>query len=235
MALPILNESIKYEIVVPSTKKTVTYRPYLVKEEKILLQAFESKDQKTAMRAMVDTVVACVNEHLNGELLTTYDVEYMFTHIRAKSVGETTTLNGTCSVEECKAVSDVVIDLTSAEVKQEKEVSNVIELTPEISMELKHPSYTSFLKHFKEGMSETQFGVSMIEECILSVNTPDERITEWSKQEIGTFIDSMTSLQFAKVGEYLENSPTLQKDIEWVCTSCGHENKLKLEGLSDFF
>ena len=89
MALPKLNESIKYEIVIPSTKRTVTYRPYLVKEEKILLQAFEAKDEKTAMRAMVDTVIACVYDTLNPKSLTTFDVEYLFSQIRAKSVGET--------------------------------------------------------------------------------------------------------------------------------------------------
>ena len=75
----------------------------------------------------------------------------------------------------------------------------------------------------------------MIEECVLSVNTPDERITEWTKQEMTAFIDSMTTKQFEKVGEYLSSSPTLQQEIEWSCSSCGHENKKKLEGLSDFF
>jgi hypothetical protein len=235
MALPKLNEAIKYDIVVPSTKKTVTYRPYLVKEEKVLLQAFEAKDEKTAMRAMVDTVVACVYETLNPQMLTTFDVEYLFVHIRAKSVGETSVLSGSCLSEECEAYTDVTIDITQSEVKQEKVLDNLIELTPEISLELKYPSYVSFLKNYKEGISESKFGLLMIEECVLSVNTPDERITEWTKKEITDFIDSMTTRQFEKVGEYLSSSPTLQQEVEWSCVSCGHENKKKLEGLSDFF
>lgn len=235
MALPKLNESIRYEIEIPSTKKMVTYRPYLVKEEKILLQAFEAQDEKTAMRAMVDTVVACVYDNINSNSLTTFDVEYMFTHIRAKSVGETSVLQGKCMSEGCDAQTEVVIDLTSVECVQEKQTSNLIELTPEVSIELKYPTYTSFLDNYREGISETKFGMEMIENCIQSVNTPDERITEWSKQEMTAFIDSMTSGQFEQVGQYIANAPTLKKDIEFTCVSCGHLNKLTLEGLSDFF
>ena len=235
MALPILNDTIKHEAEIPSSKKKITYRPYLVKEEKVLLQAFESNDEKTAMRAMVDTVIACVNEHINPNMLTTYDVEFLFARIRAKSVGETTEINAKCSVEDCGAETAITIDISTAEVTAKKEISNIINLTDEISMELKHPSYTAFLKNFKEGISETEYGMTMVEECILSVNTPDERITEWTRDEVKAFIDSMTSKQFANVGEYLENSPRLTKEIDWNCIKCDHKNKLTLEGLSDFF
>ena len=131
MALPILNDTIKHEAEIPSSKKKITYRPYLVKEEKVLLQAFESNDEKTAMRAMVDTVIACVNEHINPNMLTTYDVEFLFARIRAKSVGETTELNAKCySRGLWGRNSKLTIDLTSltAEVTAKKDVSNIINL-----------------------------------------------------------------------------------------------------------
>tara|TARA_Y100000385_G_scaffold275658_1_gene320359 strand:+ start:1185 stop:1892 length:708 start_codon:yes stop_codon:yes gene_type:complete len=235
MALPILNDTIKHEITMPSSKKKYTYRPYLVKEEKVLLQAFESNNEKTAMTAMVDTVVACVNEHINPSLLTTYDVEYLFANIRAKSVGETSNLDAKCDGEECDGKTEVTIDVSSAEVLAKKEISNIIKLTEEINIELKHPSYTAFLKNYEDGLSEQEYGMKMIEECVLSVNTEEERITEWTKQEMGVFIDSMTSKQFASVGEYLEHTPKLTKEISWDCIKCGKANKLTLEGLSDFF
>ena len=235
MALPILNETIKYDLIIPSTKQAITYRPYLVKEEKVLLQAFESNDRKIQMRAMVDIVTACVTEHVNGDTLTTFDIEYIFTRLRAKSVGESSTLELTCGSDDCEARSEYVVDLASLEVQQDKEISNIIKLTDTIELELKYPSYTSFVDNYKENMSESSFGMMMVEECILSVNTPDERITEWTKEEMESFIDSMTSNQFSSVGAFLNNQPVLRQEAEYKCVACGPENKVKLEGLQDFF
>ena len=235
MALPKLNESIRYEIVIPSTKREVTYRPYLVKEEKILLQAFEAQDEKTAMRAMVDTVIACIYDTINPNLLTTFDVEYLFCQIRAKSVGETSVLNGTCEAKDCEAKTEVEVDLTSLNVELPKDISNLIEMSSDISLELKYPSYNSFMKHYKEGVSESEFSMKMVRECVISVNTPDERITEWSNKDMDDFIDSMTTSQFEKVGEFISSAPTLKKEVEYTCVKCGNDNKLTLEGLQDFF
>ena len=96
MVLPKLNTSPKYEMVIPSSKQTVRYRPYLVKEEKVLLMAFESNDSSQAMNAIIDTILVCIDENIKRETLTTFDVEYMFTQIRSKSVGETSKVNVKC-------------------------------------------------------------------------------------------------------------------------------------------
>jgi hypothetical protein len=236
MALPKLNENLKYEMAVPSTESVVTFRPYLVKEEKILLQAFESQDQKMAMRAMIDTIIACVNEPLVSSDLTTFDVEYMFTQIRAKSVGESSTLNISCQSEDCDAKTEVDVDLTSVRVEKTK-VSNVIQLTDDISIEMKYPTYDSFVRNFKEDMTEADFGFSMLEDCIVAIITEEERYnaSDVSKKELNEFIESMTNKQFEKVGEYLQTVPVMRKEIEFTCSSCGKENKTKLEGLQDFF
>lgn len=236
MALPKLNDNLKYEMVIPSTDKLVTYRPYLVKEEKLLLSAFESQDQKQAMRAMVDTVVACVNDDIKTSELSTFDVEYMFTQIRSKSVGETSTLRFKCEAEECEKTTDVVIDLTSVEITKPENANNVVELTDDISIELRYPTYDGFVKNYREGVSEAEFGFQMLEDCIVSIMTEDEQYlaNDVSKKELSEFIDSMTNKQFEKIGEYLKTVPVMKKEVEFTC-QCGHENKVTLEGLQDFF
>ncbi len=235
MALPKLNDNLKYEMVIPSSEKVVTYRPYLVKEEKLLLSAFESQDQKQAMRAMVDTVVACVNDDIKTSELATFDVEYMFTQIRSKSVGETSTLHFKCEAEGCELRTEVDIDLSSLEVTKQ-DVDNVIQITDDISIELRYPTYDGFVKNFREGVSEAEFGFMMLEDCMVAIMTEDEHhlVSDVSKKELNEFIDSMTNLQFTKVGEYLKTVPVMKKEVEFKCT-CGHDNKVTLEGLQDFF
>jgi len=235
MALPKLNDNLKYEMVIPSSEKVVTYRPYLVKEEKLLLSAFESQDQKQAMRAMVDTVVACVNDDIKTSELATFDVEYMFTQIRSKSVGETSTLHFKCEAEGCELRTEVDIDLSSLEVTKQ-DVDNVIQITDDISIELRYPTYDGFVKNFREGVSEAEFGFMMLEDCMVAIMTEEEHhlVSDVSKKELNEFIDSMTNLQFTKVGEYLKTVPVMKKEVEFKCT-CGHENKVTLEGLQDFF
>lgn len=235
MALPKLNDNLKYEMVIPSSDKVVTYRPYLVKEEKLLLSAFESQDQKQAMRAMVDTVVACVNDDIRTSELSTFDVEYMFTQIRSKSVGETSTLKFKCESEECNKSTEVTVDLTSVEITKQ-DVSNVVQITDDISLELRYPTYDGFVKNFRQGVTEAEFGFQMLEDCIVSIMTEDEQYlaSDVSKKELSEFIDSMTNKQFEKIGEFLKTVPVMKKDVEFTC-ECGYENKVTLEGLQDFF
>jgi len=136
MALPKLNDNLKFEMTIPSTDKVVTYRPYLVKEEKILLSAFESQDQKQSMRAMVDTIVACVNESIKSSELSTFDVEYMFTQIRSKSVGEIANLMLKCNAEGCDKSTETQVDLSTIEIEK-TEVDNIIPITDDISIEMR--------------------------------------------------------------------------------------------------
>tara|TARA_B110000902_G_scaffold265930_1_gene351799 strand:+ start:25 stop:732 length:708 start_codon:yes stop_codon:yes gene_type:complete len=235
MALPKLNDNLKFEMKIPSTDRVVTYRPYLVKEEKILLSAFESQDQKQAMRAMVDTVVACVNEDLDSNHLSTFDVEYMFTQIRSKSVGEISKLMFKCDAEGCGKETEVSVDLSTIKVIKE-EVSNIIPITDDISIEMRYPTYNSFVENFNEDVDESTFGFQMLENCIVSIMTEEERfsVSDVSKQELNEFIDSMTNKQFEKVGEFLKTVPVMKKTIDFTC-ECSHENSVTLEGLQDFF
>ena len=233
-ALPKLNATPTHELTIPSSGQKVSYRPYLVKEEKILLLAFESQDEKQAMQAMVDTIIACVNEKLNPKTFTSFDVEYMFTQIRSKSVGETTKINVACS--ECGTNNEQTINL--AELKVEvPEINNVIELTDNISVELKYPSFEAFIKNYGKDQTETEFSYMVINNCIDAVISGETRISadEVSLKDIKEFVESMNSKQFQSVADYIQSMPTLEKTVEFECTNCSHKNNTTLRGISDFF
>jgi len=236
MALPKINQAIRYEMTIPSSQQKITYRPYFVKEEKILMQSYESDDESVAMRAMLDTVIACIYDTVITTNLTSYDVEYMFTQIRAKSVGETSKVIIPCEKEDCKEKTTVTVNLMEVNVQSGKkiDVKDIVELSDNILIELKYPSFESYLSTWNEDKSEVDFGMEMVPFCIKAVVVGDERITDWSVEDMKDFIDSMTNEQFEKISEFIQNSPSLKHEVEFEC-KCGHKNKTVMEGLSDFF
>ena len=238
MALPRINDTLNFTMKVPSTGKTVKYRPYLVKEEKVLLQAFESGDTKTCLEAMVDTLEACIDpkSKLDVGTLATFDVEYLFIKVRSKSVGENSTISVNCN--ECGEGNQYIVDLESIDVKMD-DSHNVIKLTDDISVEMKYPTYKGLID---DGVSETDEGdidaaMKMLASSIGAVLTDEERIdcSEQSAEEIVDFLQSMTTTQLQDISAFLENMPALKHDIEFTCRECKHENKLELKGLADFF
>jgi len=233
MALPKLNSNPKYEMVIPSKQQTVRFRPYLVKEEKVLLMAFESQDTVQAMKAIIDTIEVCVDDKINKQELTTFDVEYMFTKLRSKSVGERSNLNVSCS--ECKTANEVSINIDDIEIEMDNPVQT-IELQEDISIEMGYPS-ASVLMNMKEGMSQTEQLIELIVYSIKSIMTEEEQMnaSDVSKKELYEFVDSMTGDQFKKVSEFVSTIPTLTKEIEFDCNECGTENKHTLSGFTDFF
>ena len=234
MVLPKLNTSPKYEMVIPSSKQTVRYRPYLVKEEKVLLMAFESNDSSQAMNAIIDTILVCIDEDVKRETLTTFDVEYMFTQIRSKSVGETSKVNVKC--EKCETLNAVTINLAEVELDTPESVNNEIELTPEVSIELSYPSADSLINIDKEATNAEKI-LATIVASIDAIKTEEERVSskDVTKKEIEEFVDSMTGEQFSNLAEYVKNIPTLKENVEFVCENCGHNNSRELVGFTDFF
>ena len=233
-ALPKLNATPKHEMVIPSTGKTVMFRPYLVKEEKILLMAFESQDEKTAMKAMLDTIDACVQGDYTKSKLTTFDIEYMFTQIRGKSVGESIDVSLICT--ECKGKKEMNINLSDISVDVPK-VNNLIQLTDDISVEMRYPPFKVFIDNFKENVQESEFGFTVIIECISAVINGEERIdiNEVPSKDVEDFVDSMNNQQLQNISKFVETIPSLKKDIEFDCSHCGHHNKITLQGIQDFF
>ena len=237
MALPKINETLSFSMESPSTGKKVKYRPYLVKEEKVLLQAFESGDLKTCLEAMVDTIDACLDPKHSFDTfeLTTFDVEYMFTQIRAQSVGETSTISVKCT--DCETPNEHKVELDKLEVKVDKQ-DMILDITDDIAVEMKYPSYRNILDQDFENMGEDADGLlSVIATSIAAVITKDERIeaSDVSSEEMVEFLQSMTSTQMAKIGEFIQGAPSLKHEAEFTCSDCGKENAVELKGLADFF
>lgn len=233
MALPKLNDSPKYDIVVPSTKQKVRYRPYLVKEEKVLMLAMESQDMSTILKTVVDTIRACVVDEL--DVLTIFDVEYMFTQIRSKSVGESSKIGMKC--KSCEEQNEISIDVSKIEIDV-PEISNIIELTDEITLEMRWPSYEDIIDlGVKDQESVEQNAFAMIGKTIAAICTEEERvdIKDVPQAEIDEFIESMTRDQFQLVSEYIGKMPSLNHEVSYTCTNCEEENVTTLRGMSDFF
>ncbi len=237
MALPKLNVTNTYRLTVPSTGEEVTYRPYLVKEEKQMMIANETGDQQQMMEVMAKTIDACVESNTNVKSLTTFDVEYMFTQIRGRSVGETSDISISCNDEECGHKTEVTINVMNAKVEMTDNQS-LIELSEDISVEMKYPAYGEVVNNYKQGDDESvEFGFTMLAKSIAAVMTEDERIIikDLPVKEVKDFIDAMTRQQFEKLGEFLNHIPALGLDVEWTCEKCGKENEHNLKGLQDFF
>ena len=233
-ALPKLNATPKHEMVIPSTGKTVMFRPYLVKEEKILMMAFEAKDDKAAMQAMLDTIDACVDGDYVKNKLTTFDIEYMFTQIRGKSVGESIDVNVKCT--ECQTENQMNIILTDIKVDV-PEIDKIIPLTDTISLEVQYPPFKTFVDNYNQQKNETEMSFILIQECIAAVINGDERIVlkDVPKKDVEDFIDSLNSNQLKTLGDFVATIPSMKKDVSFDCTNCNHHNEITLSGISDFF
>lgn len=235
MALPKLNGSPKYNMVIPSKNQTVKYRPYLVKEEKVLMMAMESEDLNAVMAAIADTIVACVDDEIKVNELTMFDMEYMFVQLRGKSVGESAEVKAPC--KNCDHATEINISLDDIKVDI-PEVENMIELSPEITVEMQWPSYVSIASmdvKSKDDLTNSAF--SMVGKCIAAIHTEEERImiSDVPSVEVEEFIESMTNEQFSKLSAYIEKMPKVEKDIIWDCEGCGKEQNQKLQGMMDFF
>jgi len=243
MALPKINETLNFSMTIPSTGQRVKYRPYLVKEEKILLQAFESKDMQMCLSAMADTLGACIEEKANivVEKLATFDIEYMFTQIRAKSVGETSDILITCTQDVdgtvCNEQNEYVVDLEKLSVDVNKG-SNVVPVTSDISVEMKYPTYETMINETAKKKEEVNSNaIQILTGCIAAVLTGEERIDTAgeSQESMEEFVGNMTANQLKGVTEFLENMPSLKHEAKFKCKKCGQDNSVLLKGLSDFF
>lgn len=236
MALPIINDKPKYEMVIPSTKKKVRFRPFLVKEQKVLLLAFESKDKRGIVRAILDTIESCIEEKIDVYKLATFDVDYAFSQIRAKSVGEVVHLNIDCS--KCEVKNEASLNLDKIEVDVKKQ-NMIVKLTDTISLKFKYPDYNYFINDNKFFTNESDIDsvLDIIISCLDSIQTNDENlsIADEPREEVQRFIESLTADQFEKVKDFINTIPKLTHQIKFKCINCGEENTRIVEGLEDFF
>ena len=236
MALPKLNALPKYTVNLPSRKIPVRYRPFLVKEQKLLLMAMESQDSRQVVEAVSDIITACVESDVKTKHMTMYDIEFLFAKIRSKSVGENIQLKATCSDENCEHQSDVEVNIGEANVSEVEETYSMIQLTEEISLKVSHPSYERILQVQNSG-SQTETIMELIMASIDTVLTAEEQITfkDHTHEEKIEFVDSLTTDQLGSIISFLETMPALTSEIHWNCEACGKENTRILRGLNDFF
>jgi len=235
MPLPIVNEVPRYTLTVPSTKKEFRYRPFLVKEQKVLLIALESQDNKQILSSIVDTISSCIDEDIDLSSLTTFDVEYMFTRIRAKSVGETSKIIVKCS--ECEADNDHEVQLDQINVDVPDKIEK-IQLNDQYTLKLKYPMYSHMTKaDLSEGASSAETLYYLTIGCLDSLQSEEENFSfkDETKKDTEDFLDSLTSDQFNMIMEFVNTVPSLTHDIEFTCTTCNKDNTYTLRGINDFF
>ena len=228
-----------YELVLPSTEKTVRYRPFLVKEEKLLVLALESEDNKQITNAIKTVIKSCVTaKGLKVETLPTFDIEYLFLNIRGKSVGEELEVNIICPDDKETEVP-VTIDLDDIQVQKSDDHNNQIKIDDNIMMEMKYPSLDEFIKNnfdFKEG-NQMEQSFDLIASCIDKIYTEDEvwSTADCTKKEVKEFLESMNSSQFKDIEKFFETMPKLSHTITVKNPKTKVESEVVLEGLASFF
>jgi len=228
-----------YELELPSTGETINYRPFLVKEEKVLVIALESEDNKQITGAIKAVLKSCViTKGIKVEQLPTFDIEYLFLNIRGKSVGEELEVNVICPDDEETEVP-VVINLDEIEVQKDENHTNKIKVDNSIMMEMKYPSLDQFIKSnfdFNEKNAMDQ-SFDLIAGSIDKIYTEDEvwATADCTKKEVKEFLESMNSSQFKKIESFFDTMPKLSHTIKVTNPKTKVENEVVLQGLASFF
>ena len=234
MALPKMDLP-TYELEVPSTKKKIKFRPFLVKEEKILLMALETDDEKNIKNAVFELLKACISTRIKLENLASFDLEYIFLNIRAVSVGEIVQMNITCQDDE-KTQVKYNLNLTDVNVIFPKGHNNKIMLTDTLGVIMKYPSFDGFIQGQFSDNKEFDV-IKVIAESIDQIFEGEEVYDEstTSKKEFVQFVEGLTTPQLEKIQEFFETAPRLEHSFKITNPNTGKESDYTLRGLASFF
>jgi ribosomal protein L44E len=230
MPLPVL-ETPTYNLVVPSTKKKLKYRPFLVKEEKLLMIAQETEDEGQILNSIKDIISACTFGKFDANQNTSYDMEYIFLQLRSKSVGEKIELSIGC--KECSTPNNVTVNLNDVQIKYpEKKLSTTIKLTKDVGITLKPISMSEAIEVQKDPTLERSIR-AVIDTVYDSTNV--YKLEDFTDKEVVDFIDSFNHSSLEKIEEYILSQPSLEHTIKFKCSNCEKENEEVLSGLESFF
>tara|TARA_B100000427_G_scaffold121204_1_gene100979 strand:+ start:1348 stop:2061 length:714 start_codon:yes stop_codon:yes gene_type:complete len=236
MALPKLTTP-TYELEVPSTDEKIKYRPFLVKEEKILMMALETKDNAQIVNAVKDIVNECTFNKVNISTMPMFDTEYIFLQIRAKSVGEVSKLKLLCP-DDKKTYADVEVDLNEVKVQVGDDHTNKIELTKDMGIIMTYPNIDSFTESGIQDINASNM-LEVIGSCILQIyEQKGEKVYEAKDQttkELTEFIEQLNTKQFKDVQNFFDTMPKLKHEIKIKNPKTKKESKIILQGLNDFF
>ena len=239
MPLPTISTP-TYELTLPSSGKKIKYRPFLVREEKVLIMALESEDTKQITNSVIDILNSCIlSKGIKLETLATFDIEYLFLNIRSKSVGETIDVNIVCP-DDNKTQVAVTVDVDSIKIKKDRKHKNVIKLDDNLSLKLKYPSMTQFIdSNFESKIdeSEVKSTLDMIIACIDVIFSEEESwsASESTPKELEDFIDQLNTKQFKLIEDFFATMPKLTHTIKVKNPNTGVESEVRLEGLAAFF
>ncbi len=236
MSLPKINTP-EYRLNVPSTDEEIIYRPFLVKEEKLLLIAHETGDEKAQYIAIQNLIKSCVKQELAVEQLPMFDLEYIFLNIRAKSVGEIAKLNIICPDDE-KTTVPVEVDLTKINIEMDEAHDARIPLTDNIGVLMSYPTMDTVEQYAVTGTENpTQQLFKLISECIYQIWEGDEvhDASDYSDKEKVDFLDSLSHDQFEKVQNFFETMPSLKHDVEVTNPNTKVKSTVVLRGIQSFF
>lgn len=229
-----------YELELPSSGKKIRYRPFLVREEKILIMALESEDTKQISNAIVQILSDCIaTKTVKVSELSTFDIEYLFLNVRAKSVGETVEVNVTCP-DDGETQVQMEINIDDIKVQKDPKHNNIIKLDDNLSMKLKYPSLEQFVENnfeVNESESEVNKSLSMIISCIDTVYDQEESwsAADCTKKELEEFVEQMNTKQFKEIENFFVTMPKLSHKIKVKNPNTKVESEIVLEGLASFF
>ena len=238
MPLPTISTP-TYELTLPSSNRKIKYRPFLVKEEKILILAMESQDSKQIARAVKDVITKCIlSKGIKVEKLATFDIEYLFLNIRGKSVGEQIEVMVTCP-DDNKTQVPMSINVDTIKVQKDENHSPDIVLDDVYTLRMKYPSLTEFIKNNFGALEDMNVDdtFELLASCIDQVYSEEESWAseECTKKELITFIESLNSSQFKKVEKFFETMPKLSHTVTVTNPNTQVESDIKIEGLQNFF
>ena len=245
MALPKVSTP-TYELTIPSSGEKVTYRPFLVKEEKTLLMAMETKDTKAMTKAMQDIITSCTDGEVDPKELAPYDLEFFFLQLRGRSIGEIIEVKSPrppnftncCKEAEEEDICELSINIDDIKVDTSKIKPSNIEITKTIGVKMMFPQMDTVQKYQIEGHTMDSGDVfKLITDCVDYIWDGDDifKAKDHSKKELTDFIDSLSSGQFEKIREFFESMPRLSHDVDWKCPRCEKSKTLVLTGVDSFF
>ena len=238
MPLPKINTP-TYDLTLPSTGKKIKYRPFLVKEEKILIMALETEDISQITNAIVEILNDCIlTKGVTVTKLATFDIEYLFLNVRAKSVGETVEVNVVCP-DDNKTSVQMEINLDSIKVQKTRGHKNIVKLDDQYSMKLKYPSLDEFIDSNFESSEESDVdkSLNMITSCIEMIYDKEESwdASDSTQQELEEFVEQLNSKQFKLIENFFETMPKLSHKVKVINPTTEVESEVVLEGLASFF
>jgi len=229
-----------YKIKLESLGKEISFRPFVVKEEKILLMALESQDYETSLDAIKQIIHNCVLDSVDVESLPLYEIEYLFLNLRARSIGEVVTLDYVCENvigenKKCKGMMSMDVDLLKVALDH-KPSENTINLSNNIGIKLTYPTI-SVSKILIEKLNSKDAPTKILKQCTEYLFDENQvyKINEMQEGEFDEFVNNLTTEQYRKIKKFFLNMPILRHESDLVCGKCGKTHAIKLEGLLDFF